>query len=236
MNDMILPPLSNLGVQPAPARQARVLLISGSITKNSRTHCLVDSVAEALHGLAAQCSVWHLAHRPMPLATCENGMAGQSEEQRAVAQEFRAAVSAAEAIVLATPVYHGSYSGTLKNALDHLGKGAFAGKVVGLLSHGSKAMTCGQPIEHLRPVAANLQAHVLSTQLSTCDADFLHRSDERTTIESGELTDRIRRLASELIHLCQALELAAYLQVPTLDRKQPAQDAQVYSHTKGFTS
>ncbi|WP_407026603.1 NADPH-dependent FMN reductase [Agrobacterium rosae] len=177
MNRVLLPPLGDLDAHAAPARQTHVLFISGSMTKGSHTHCLVDSVAEQLHALAAQCSVWHLANRPIPLATCEKTIADNTAEQNLVAQEFRDAVSTADALVLATPVYHGSYPGMLKNALDHLGQGAFAGKAVGPLSHGTKAVGCGQPIDHLRPVAANLQGQVLSTQLSTCDADFERQCD-----------------------------------------------------------
>jgi len=54
MNRVLLPPLGDLAAQAAPAHQTHVLLISGSMTKGSHKHCLVDSVAEQLHPRATR--------------------------------------------------------------------------------------------------------------------------------------------------------------------------------------
>ena len=55
--------------------------------------------------------------------------------------EFLTLAAACDAFVLGTPVYHDSYSGVLKNALDHLGSASLGGKVFGLVSHGGQRTT-----------------------------------------------------------------------------------------------
>lgn len=47
------------------------------------------------------------------------------------------AISACDCIVLSTPIYRGTYTGALKNLLDHLPLEALEGKAVGLLATGA---------------------------------------------------------------------------------------------------
>ncbi|MFW6320780.1 MAG: NADPH-dependent FMN reductase, partial [Halohasta sp.] len=72
-------------------------------------------------------------------------------------------VDAADAVILASPMYHGSYSGVLKNALDYCGFDELEGKTVGLLavSGGSFPITT---LEHLRSVCRALNCWVLPYQ------------------------------------------------------------------------
>ncbi|WP_245410074.1 NADPH-dependent FMN reductase [Bartonella tribocorum] len=57
----------------------------------------------------------------------------------AAVRQFVKTIAAADGIILASPLYQGSYSGGLKNALDNLAYNAFLNKPVGLISHGSIA-------------------------------------------------------------------------------------------------
>lgn len=52
-------------------------------------------------------------------------------------QEVVRRIGEAAAVILATPVYRGSYSGALKNLLDHLPVEALWGKAVGLIATGA---------------------------------------------------------------------------------------------------
>ncbi len=78
-------------------------------------------------------------------------------------QQFIETVRQADALILASPMYHGSYSGVLKNALDYCGFEEFEKKTVGLLvvSGGSFPITT---LEHLRSVCRALNAWVLPHQ------------------------------------------------------------------------
>ena len=72
-------------------------------------------------------------------------------------------VREADAVLLGTPMYHGSYSGVLKNALDHCGFDEFEGKTVGLLGVAGGAFPI-TALEHLRSVCRALDAWVLPHQ------------------------------------------------------------------------
>lgn len=86
--------------------------------------------------------------------------------------ELRARVAAADAIVLATPVYHGSYSSLLKNALDHLLGTAFIGRPVGLIANGGGPRSGGVACEHLRSVVRALSGWSTPTHVAVSENDF----------------------------------------------------------------
>jgi FMN reductase len=57
-------------------------------------------------------------------------------------------------VLLATPVYRGSLTGTLKNLLDHVPVGALQGKPVGIVAMGATDHHFLGAERHLRDVAA----------------------------------------------------------------------------------
>jgi multimeric flavodoxin WrbA len=63
-------------------------------------------------------------------------------------------VRAAQGIILATPEYHGGYSGVLKNALDLMGFEEFEGKVRGLVGVSGGGMGAFGSLNNLRAVVA----------------------------------------------------------------------------------
>jgi NAD(P)H-dependent FMN reductase len=93
-------------------------------------------------------------------------------------------------VLLGTPVYHGSYSGVLKNALDHCGFDEFENTTLGLLAvaGGGFPVTA---LDHLRSVCRALNAWVLPHQAAVprvssalVDGEFVDES----------LGDRVRTL------------------------------------------
>ncbi len=75
-------------------------------------------------------------------------------------------------MIWVTPCYHGSYSGILKNCLDHLREDALRGKPVGVVAVGA-SLTAVSACEHLRAVARTLGCVTAPTQavVSGGDAD-----------------------------------------------------------------
>ncbi len=69
-----------------------------------------------------------------------------------------------------SPVYHNSYSGVLKNTLDHLDIPHFRNKAVGLVSHGGDGST--QPVDHLRVVVRGLNGIATPTNVCTRKDDY----------------------------------------------------------------
>ncbi len=96
------------------------------------------------------------------------------------APELKRRIRTADAVVLGSPVYHGSYSSALKNALDYCGFDEFDETTVGLLcvAGGSFPTTT---LDHLRSVGRALNAWVLPHQVAIPRA--------RHSFEDGEIVD-----------------------------------------------
>ncbi|RQS16019.1 NAD(P)H-dependent oxidoreductase [Burkholderia sp. Bp9002] len=87
-------------------------------------------------------------------------------------ERLRRRVARASGIVLATPVYHGSFSGLLKNALDHLQVGAFRRRAVGLVTAGGGPRTANAAAEPLRGVVRALAGWATPTYVGLVAGDF----------------------------------------------------------------
>ena len=101
----------------------------------------------------------------------------------------------ADSVILGTPMYHGSYSGVLKNALDYCGFDEFEDTTVGLLAvaGGSFPVTA---LEHLRSVCRALDAWVLPHQAAVPRASAAFEGGEFT---DPDLEDRVTTLGRRVV-------------------------------------
>jgi FMN reductase len=81
-------------------------------------------------------------------------------------------ISAASAVVFATPVYRGSLSGALKNLIDHLPVPALEGKPVGIIAMGASDHHFLGAERHLRDVLAFFGARLAPVAVYLTGADF----------------------------------------------------------------
>ena len=81
-------------------------------------------------------------------------------------------ISTAKAVVLASPVYRASFTGALKNLLDHLPVEALHNKPVGIFAMGATAHHYLGVDRHLRDVLAWFGALVAPTSVYLTSADF----------------------------------------------------------------
>ncbi|WP_137285223.1 NADPH-dependent FMN reductase [Halorussus salinisoli] len=105
-------------------------------------------------------------------------------------------VREADAVLLGSPMYHGSYSSVLKTALDYCGFDEFEHKTVGLLavSGGSFPITA---LEHLRSVCRALDAWVLPHQAAVPRS---HSAVRDGTFTDESVEERVRELGREVVH------------------------------------
>lgn len=177
--------------------RTRVLSIVGSTRRESRTRALIDIIDARLRRLAVENIVWSLGDRPLPMMDpVARGRAVQAGDRNLAT--FRTLAATSDAYILGTPVYHDSYSGVLKNALDHLGSADLAGKVFGLVSHGGQRTT--QAVSHLQIVVRAVSGLAIPTQICTEDSDFAFDAAGGVTgLNLPALDERIDRFVSELI-------------------------------------
>ena len=141
----------------------RVLGVAGSTRGQSySTRALKAALAHA-EKLGAETRLLELGNAGIPFYNPE---APSSKEL----QDASASISWADAIILASPDYHGSMSGTLKNFLDHFWQ-EFAGKLfVTIVSSHEKGLTV---TDQLRTVARQCYAWSLPYGLSFVDKEDL---------------------------------------------------------------
>jgi NAD(P)H-dependent FMN reductase len=109
-------------------------------------------------------------------------------------------VARADSVLLGTPVYHGSFSAPLKNALDYCGFDEFEGTTVGLLcvSGGGFPITS---LDHLRSVCRSLDAWVLPHQAALPRARDLFEDGELVDESAAERVSTLGRRAVEYAHI-----------------------------------
>lgn len=150
-----------------------VVGIVGSCRDHSYTRLSTERALDGATAAGGTTELLDLRAYDLPVFDADHDDAGD-------APQLRATVRAADAILLGTPMYHGSYASTLKTAIDYCGFDEFEDKTVGLLAvaGGGFPVTA---LEHLRSVCRALNAWVLPHQVAVPNAS--------RQFEDGAVTD-----------------------------------------------
>lgn len=161
-----------------------VLAVVGSLQSGSVSRVVIQHVANLLRDAGCAVDVLDFQQEPLPLYNPDvaHDMPGYAALQ--------ARVEKADVIVLGTPDYHGSISGTIKNFLDHFWH-EFAGKLFApIVASHEKGLTV---IDQLRTVARQCYAWTLPYGVS-----FAENTDVNATgIVSEILRKRLEMLARD---------------------------------------
>ena len=103
--------------------------IGGSLRAGSYSQIALNVAAQRVQALGAEVEVLDLRSLALPFCSGENDYHKYPDVEK-----LRNAVKEADGLILATPEYHGSLSGVLKNALDLMSFEHLDGKVVGSIS------------------------------------------------------------------------------------------------------
>lgn len=133
-----------------------VAAVCGSLRDGSYTRIALEQALAAAADLDASVDLIDLRRLDLPVYDADANEAGDSDD-------LRQRIRAADSVLLGSPMYHGSYSAPLKNALDYCGFDEFENTTVGLLavSGGSFTVTT---LDHLRSVCRALNAWVIPHQ------------------------------------------------------------------------
>ena len=140
--------------------ETHVVGISGSRREGSYTRVALDHALTAASTAGASMELLDLKEFALPAFDPDRDR-GSSGDADALAT----AVRTADAVVLASPVYHGSYSSPLKTALDYCGFEEFEDKTVGLLAVAGGAFPV-VALDHMRAVCRALNAWVLPHEVA----------------------------------------------------------------------
>jgi NAD(P)H-dependent FMN reductase len=110
---------------------------------------------------------------------------------------MREAVRRAQGIILATPEYHGGYSGVLKNALDLMGFDEFEGKMLGLVGVSGGRTGATGAMHSLRDVGRALHSWVIPEQASVPQAEQVF--DEQGNCKDAEIEKRLKEVGRQVV-------------------------------------
>jgi NAD(P)H-dependent FMN reductase len=135
-----------------------LLGISGSLTAGGSTRTLIEYAVEAAKTRYPEISTAILDLREVTLSFCDGRpLTEYTDDTPRVVER----IQAADVYVIGTPIYRGSYTGALKNLLDHVPVEALMGKVAGLIANAATDHHYLSIDQELRPVLMWFNMHLL---------------------------------------------------------------------------
>lgn len=177
-----------------PTAEADIVVagISGSLREGSRARMALELALEGAAETGVSTRLIDL--RDYELTFCD-GKEDDDESPPDVVR-LRQAVRSAHGLLLATPEYHGSFSGVLKNAIDLMGFSEFEGKMIGLIGVSGGRLGALDALNGLRTVGRVLHAWVTPNQVGIPDASRVFTADGTCT--DDEIAARLRGVGRDV--------------------------------------
>lgn len=175
----------------------KIVGIGGSLRPDSYSQRALILAAERVKALGAEVEVLDL--RTMNLPFCDGGKDYTAYPDVA---RLRETVKAADGLILATPEYHGSVSGVLKNALDLMSFDELSNKVTGLISV-LGGQSNSNALNDLRVIMRWVHGWVIPEQVAIGQA--WKAFDEAGNLTDDKLAERLDGFAKSLVESTQKL-------------------------------
>jgi NAD(P)H-dependent FMN reductase len=177
---------------PASSQAIQVAGICGSLRKGSFTRMALHVALAGAKEAGARTRLIDLSEYHLIFCDGKEDESGYPKDVFTLREEVRAA----QGIILATPEYHGGYSGVLKNALDLMGFEEFEGKMLGLVGVSGGGMGAFGAMNNLRAVGRALHAWVIPEQASIPEAYKVF--DASGTVKDSALEKRLKEVGRQV--------------------------------------
>ncbi|MFD2701769.1 NADPH-dependent FMN reductase [Paenibacillus shunpengii] len=178
----------------------KVTLIAGSNRTNASSTNLLRYVGYLLEAEDISVHFIDLSKIQLPLFSPDNW------DFHSDAKRVLNAIEEGDGLIIATPEYHGSVSGALKNALDYITASQVAGKAV--LSVSSAGGPLGvSSLSHLQAIIRNLHGINCSEWISIGYGQNTFDSDG-APLDEG-MKERVQKAVNHFVDLTQKLRAAA---------------------------
>jgi FMN reductase len=145
----------------------RIAIVVGAVTPPGRLNGAMNAAAQRARDAGHDVEVLDLSALRLDFADGRPTADHDDDSARVIE-----AVSSANAVVIASPVYRGSYTGALKNLLDLLPADALYSKPTGIVAMGATQHHYLGVDFHLRDVLAWFSALVSPTSVYLASSDF----------------------------------------------------------------
>lgn len=172
--------MSNLNVKPKPLN---IVAVSGGLNTPSKTESLLQAIVDEL----AQATDINLKFVKLSEIGPLLGGAIYRNQLPKQVQDDLAAIEAADALIVGTPVYRASFTGLFKHLFDFVEQTALVDVPVLLAASGGSDRHALVLEHQLRPLFSFFQAHTLPIGVYATDRDFT----PEYTVKTEALQDRI---------------------------------------------
>jgi FMN reductase len=175
-----------------------VLGIAGSEREDSRARTALQVALKAARKAGAKVEVLDVSNL--------DGRAGTVHDlpEDEVADRVGTAVAHADALIVATPTFHGGISGPLRTILESIPNDAIAGKATALVSVTGGSAEHGDPLEPLRQQLQSLRAWVVPNRAIV---PFAFRAFDRAGNPTDpEIRERLETVGREVARYGRLLQ------------------------------
>lgn len=178
----------------------KVVLVDGSPAKQSHTSALLQYIGELFaekDGVDTETIT--LKEWQLPYNDPELHERPWDHPHQGV-RDFAQKISEADIVVLGTPLYHGTFSGLLKSAIDHLVDDAFKGKKVLCISNAAGIRVAQQGAQNLVVVPRTMGGQVYTRLIGTAKPDY---ADENGVyiLSDQSIQQRCQDIVEEILAL-----------------------------------
>ncbi len=173
-----------------PNNPLKVLGLSGEYRPTSKCGMLVNHALDIAKSLGAEVYFWDLDVKPLPIV----GEEGCWEDPNV--KEFQELATTCDAFLVASPEYHGTMSGAMKNTFDWLYSKHVKGKVFGLMSTLGGAQN-SNTLNHMRIMLRWLHAWPVPEQLAI--GKVKEAFDEDGNLVNDETIERLTKVVKSVI-------------------------------------
>ncbi|MCB2155027.1 NAD(P)H-dependent oxidoreductase [bacterium] len=175
----------------------KIIGLCGSLRPGSYAAKALKIALESARQAGAEVEYFDQVENPLPF--CDGH---HLDENDANAVELRALIKAADGVILATPEYHGSCSGVMKNTLDLLSFNEMEGKVCGLVSVlGGQGSS--NALNHLRIICRWVHAWVVPHQ-AAIGASYQAFAEDGS-LKDEKLQQRVERVGVDVVKYAHML-------------------------------
>lgn len=174
-----------------------ILGISGSLSQHSKTELAIRKALEFTSELVESVTTDLISLSNENLAYCDGRNPDHYEGDTRIVLD---AIADADAFIVGSPIYRGTYSGAFKNLFDLIPNDTLKGKVVGIIATGGSSHHY-LAIEHqFKPLFGYFNAYTIPGGVYANNTHF----------SSGELVDeivhnRLKKLSIETVRLTTLL-------------------------------
>lgn len=177
-----------------------VSILIGSVREGRQSHKAAYFLEKVLEKRDVRVALIDLAKEPLPVMGYKSGHDSGTEQR---IRQMSNRLEETDAIILVTPEYHGSFSGVLKNALDHFTP-EFRKKPVGVVAASAGRMAGINASNQLQHVILSMGAFPVPLKLLVPE---IHSSiDENFETNNEKIAISVEKFLDEFLWFSEALQ------------------------------